>query len=423
MTRSTDQRIRKPSTAKLEHTIQFMKTTQLALIGLLAGSLNLPAQFNSGSDGSYGPLHITAETTLDLPPDGIFHCTTIHIARGGILRFNRNALNTPVYLLATGDVTIEGTIDVSGRRPEPGLQGGAGGPGGFDGGHPGVDLLPPGDGHGPGAGRGGTTDPSQLQSWAGSGAYGIEIRSPFSSANHGASYGSPLQVPLIGGSGGGGAPLIGGGGGGGAILIASNTRIGLNNNWPSGGGVVANGGGGGSFQFTANGGSGGAIRLVAPVVAGSGTLQALGTGGNFQTGVAGAGGRIRIDCVDRRNLILDRGVGNFNHVPQASFGSYMVVFPNPVPRLEIINAAGTNIPEGSGPVTIQLPNGSDPNRTVTVQARGFTGTVPTRVVLTPDNGPATSYDAEIVMNANPSSVTVPVTFPVSTPVRVSAWTR
>ena len=32
----------------------------------------------------------------------------------GTLRFNRNPNNAPVYRLATGDVTISGTIDVSG---------------------------------------------------------------------------------------------------------------------------------------------------------------------------------------------------------------------------------------------------------------------------------------------------------------------
>src|SRR2546430_13778595 len=88
------------------------------LLGLASNPLCAQSQpFDSGSDGSYGPLDITANTTLDLPPDGILKCTTITIASGATLKFNRNALNTPVYLLATGNVTLDGTIDVSGGSP------------------------------------------------------------------------------------------------------------------------------------------------------------------------------------------------------------------------------------------------------------------------------------------------------------------
>lgn len=51
------------------------------------------AQFDSGSNGSYGTLNITENTTLDLPPDGVFHCTTINVNSGRTLRFNRNPLD------------------------------------------------------------------------------------------------------------------------------------------------------------------------------------------------------------------------------------------------------------------------------------------------------------------------------------------
>ncbi len=71
------------------------------------------AQFDAGGNGSYDPLHITENTTRDLPPDGIFHCTTISVSDGRTLRVNRNPLNTPVVLRARGDVIIAGTIDVS----------------------------------------------------------------------------------------------------------------------------------------------------------------------------------------------------------------------------------------------------------------------------------------------------------------------
>src|ERR1039457_6385202 len=101
-----------------------MKTTYLhstlkcaLLASLLCGSTTYIAHgqltVNSGSDGSYGPLNITTYTTLALPTNGIFNCSTIYIATNATLRFTPNALNTPVYLLATNDVMINGTIDRS----------------------------------------------------------------------------------------------------------------------------------------------------------------------------------------------------------------------------------------------------------------------------------------------------------------------
>jgi hypothetical protein len=200
-------------------------------------------------------------------------------------------------------------------------------------------------------------------------------------------------------------PGVGGGGGGGALLIASNTRI----TFGSGGLVAAQGGGFGSGAY--NGGSGGAIRLVAPVVAGTGTLEVQGNG-------AGSG-RIRIDTLDRTAL-------NCNLQPQgvASLGSMMLVFPNPTPRLDIVAAAGTAIPVGSGPVFIQLPFGSTSNRTVTVQARDFNALVPIDVVLTPDNGISATYAATIDNQAaNPAQVVVNVVVPVNVQTAVHAWTR
>lgn len=66
--------------------------------------------FNCGSNGSYGAMNITQTTNLQIPPDGVFHCTTVNIAKDAGLQFTKNALNTPVYILATGNVTIAGTI-------------------------------------------------------------------------------------------------------------------------------------------------------------------------------------------------------------------------------------------------------------------------------------------------------------------------
>jgi len=243
---------------------------------------------------------------------------------------------------------------------------------------------------------------------AGAVAYAGVSASP--STNNGAAYGSPLLVPMLGGAGGGGSagsPGLGGGGGGGAILIASSTRIGIT-------GTIAAVGGG---QSGSNGhGSGGAIRLLAPVVSGTGTLNVSGG-----TWVAAAGhGRIRIDTIDRRDLRFA-----FTPLSAVNVGSFMAVFPSPNPRLDILNAPGTAIPEGTAdPLYIQLPFGSSPNRTVTVQARNFSGVVPVRLVLTPDSGDIIVIDDQIDnTTVNPAQKVIAVTLPLNVRVHVGAWTR
>lgn len=387
-----------------------MKTMR-QLITMLAICIGAPTAalaqaFDAGSTGADGPLNVTTGTmTLNMPSNGVFNFTTITIASGATLKFNRNALNTPVYLLATSNVTINGTIDVSGG-PGDGLAPGRGGPGGFDGGYPGLDAnTPPGAGVGPGGGLpGGACCGS---SSGGAGGYGT-LGGPTTSTNKGAAYGSPLLIPLVGGSGGGGqnGTIWGGGGGGGAILIGSNTRIDINASVSirASGGATCIGGAG-------NGGSGGAIRLVAPLVTGGGGIQAIGT-------CNGGDGRIRIDTTSRRSV-------TFSSSPAASIGANLAVFPTPLPRLDIVEAAGTTIAEGTGgPVTVQLPFGSSSNRTVTVQARDFNASVPINVVLTPDSGPRQVYATTIDnQTSNPAQAVVNVTIPVNVVVTVNAWTR
>jgi hypothetical protein len=405
-----------------------MKTTNLGLTITLATALTAQAQFNSGSTGSYGPLNVISNTTLSLPNDGTFNCTTITVASNAILRFVRNTNNTPVYLLATGDVSVMGTIDVSGGNAPTNApyQGGLGGPGGFDGGFPGYGSVPPGDGLGPGGGKGGLDIISQGNTSATAGAgsyYSAAIGGYYDpacgyvgyySTNKGVPYGSPLLVPIAGGSGGGGttgSPGFGGGGGGGALLIASTTYIDIS-------GSICADGGDGQFRnakcgYHANPGSGGAIRLVAPVVSGAGILSANGPSSsnppyNY--------GRVRIDSIDHR-------YHNFTIYAGSSYGNYMVVFPPS--RLDLINVAGTAIKQSSGPVTIVLTNGASQNQTVVVQASNFnTNNLALTVVLTPQNGASVAYQTNLDNSANnPASITVPVMLPVSTPVNVSAWTK
>ena len=82
------------------------------------------------SDGSDGAFYASTNMIVDLPSDGIFNFTTITIDDGVIVNFNRNADNTPVYFLATGEVIIDGIVNVS-------AIGTIGGPGG---GNAGEDL-------------------------------------------------------------------------------------------------------------------------------------------------------------------------------------------------------------------------------------------------------------------------------------------
>ena len=48
------------------------------------------AQFESGSDGSYGELKVATGkiVELEMPPDGIFHCTTITIEESAQITFS-----------------------------------------------------------------------------------------------------------------------------------------------------------------------------------------------------------------------------------------------------------------------------------------------------------------------------------------------
>lgn len=411
-----------------------MKTRLQSIVAILFCAVALPraggATFQSGSTGAYGPLTVAVNTTLDLPADGIFHCTTIEVAQGATLSFRRNPLNTPVYLLATGDVTINGTIDVSGKSSAASFVGGQGGPGGFDGGGGGFSTLgqalPGGAGQGPGAGKSGNSQAGNTAA-AGAGAYGTRTEIWVDSRD-GSPYGTPLLIPIFGGSGGGGVDGNkdgGGGGGGGAILIASSTIIRIN----AGASVTSRGGVGWTPNQTGNGGSGGAIRLVAPRVFGTGSLDVRGSGFNsLNSGSLSGAGRVRIDSIFRYEATspAQNNIGfNFQPSAVASVGSAMVVFPPNNPRLDIVQAAGRVIPEGNnGSVFVELPFGSDTNQTVVVQARNFNKDIPIRVVLTPAAGDPITYDSQILnQGANPAQVTVNVGIPLNTVVAVNAWTR
>lgn len=209
-----------------------------------------------GGTGAYGPINITTNTTLTLPPDGVLQATTVNIATGATLKFARNARNTGVVIVATGDVVINGTIDVSGGAGTTGAAG-LGGPGGGNGGAPVLVNV----------------DNYAAQFW------------PLSADFN--------RVPPVGSGGGYGSypgnnpspnyPYVcttngsGGGGGGGSLFIFSNTKITSTQSSalvtaaggstsgvrPLGGGCAGNGD---AFTTVAAKGGDGLVRFVAPTL-------------------------------------------------------------------------------------------------------------------------------------------------------------
>jgi hypothetical protein len=147
--------------------MRHLTTVAIALCGALAATTGpVRAQtFNSGSTGADGAFSLTTNTTLALPATGLFNFTTVTIPSGVTVRFTRNAANTAVRFLATGNVSIAGTIDISATSGGNvvggtflGSNAGTGGPGGFDGGNGanGVASNTGGTGLGPGGGGAGT---------------------------------------------------------------------------------------------------------------------------------------------------------------------------------------------------------------------------------------------------------------------------
>lgn len=371
--------------------------SRISLVAALVAALTCAPAWavDSGSTGADGALNPTVNTEVVLPSSGILNYTTVNIPVGVTVKFKPNAANTPVYLLASGDVTIAGTIDVNGKDAAAtgtdgdGMQGddgvpGLGGPGGFAGGRGGRDdaaqrpaIIRGGAGLGPGGGFGGVeggdgcTATGYYHYLGAGGAYGANAYQYYavgrcgSAVSRANAYGSTLLQPLVGGSGGGGGlggtnyPGSGGGGGGGAILIASSGTLKVT------GSITAIGGDGGGLAGTGvgargAGGSGGAIRLLASNVTGTGTLSAVGgcinSGGNRRqfcgsdgglNQYGGAIGRIRIEG----DAISYTGANSPTYVR----GDVGPVFIAGAPTLRIASVAGQAVPAvptGSNDVTL-----------------------------------------------------------------------
>ncbi|MBU1054226.1 MAG: VPLPA-CTERM sorting domain-containing protein [Proteobacteria bacterium] len=243
---------------------------------------------SDGSDGAFNP--VGSLVTLDLPADGIFNFTTINIPAGVTVKFNRNTSNTPVYFAATGNVNINGVIDVSATATNvivnvPNNPKQTGGPGAYNGGVGGNGNTPVGsNGGGPGGGGGGYSAGGAGNAIPGNQATKYSTESGKGYAGPAVSY----PQNLAGGSGGGGGSAIYkfgwysggyGGGGGGAIQISTIGNIDIV------GAILANGANGGWSYATAlayagagGGGSGGNMELFANAITlgENALIQALG---------------------------------------------------------------------------------------------------------------------------------------------------
>jgi len=340
----------------------------LALIPLLGQAY---AQFNSGSTGADGPLDLstcgTAICTVQIrdEPNHVFNYTTINIPSGKTLKFLPNAQNSPVILLASGNVALSGIIDVSGAPGNSttiggGRVAGIGGPGAYHGGGGGFSVTPffnGNSGGGPGGGSGAGTPTQSSSNFGGGGAF-------LNNTTGALAYGTQTLVPLIGGSGGGGGQGAsstrgcGGGGGGGAILIASSGTITFTS---AGGGsqVLAVGGAGNNGTVCANTfanggpGSGGAVRLIATTMTGPVTIN-VSPGATGQQ--SGSPGRVRIEVTNASGL---SPTVNPNSVGVLSLATPNPVFPTAIPRLSITSVGGqaVNNPSNS-------PHGVTPDLTI-----------------------------------------------------------
>lgn len=267
-----------------------MSRSWLFAVGLLpfAATAALGQGFSSGSTGADGALTFAPNqgSVAFVPSKAVYNFTTITVGAGTTVTLKGSGTPvtvTPLTWLASGDVTIAGTLDLSGD----------------DGHSTSVKGFPtrPGYGGWPG-GQGADLNAGTLQQ-NGSGPGGGVPSTGGGAALHltgNRRYGNRFLLPLLGGSGGAGgstsssADGSGGGGGGGALLIACSGTIDVS------GSVQARGGNAGSGGATGGGGSGGAIRFVANVIQGAGFVDVSGGFNSGSTSLGGSRGRIRLEA-------------------------------------------------------------------------------------------------------------------------------
>jgi hypothetical protein len=382
-----------------------MKRSCLVFLFLLYSVAAAHADFVSGSTGADGAFNPATNAVLQLPPSGVFNFTTVNIPSGVTVTFTKNAANTPVVILATGNITISGAIKVDGQTvvaSNPvGTAPGAGGPGGYGGGYGGTSYMAGGKGMGPGGGGGGQVSASYFVGGGGGFATAGGTYSSGCGAG-GPAYGAARLIPLVGGSGGGGAgsystaSSYGGGGGGGAILIASSTTITIN----STGSITANGGDGYNYS---GGGSGGGIRLIGNTITGAGLISAK--GGSLGYNYRGGQGRIRIEAYTNS---YTPGTD-----PPYTYGQPGGVFPSNIPSLAITSIAGVSAPAtptGSyATPDVLLPNTTTNPVAVNISAANIPAGTTVAVTVTPQYGSSSTVNTTLSGTDTSSAASANVT--------------
>lgn len=420
------------------------KTTAItiaALLGLPAAALAAPFVSGSACATSADPPCLGAYTApltnsvIDLPADGILHYSTFDVPAGRTVTFKKNAANTPVTILASGNVVIAGTLSVNAQTVPTnsgnygdGILGddgkpGTGGPGGFDGGQGGLGPVLSGTdpaggaGYGPGGGQAAVTRyDTRGYSGGGGGFNGAGGVGWNNGAAGGGAYGQSSLLPLIGGSGGGGGAAgttfsgAGGGGGGGAILIASSGTVNVT------GYLVADGGDGGNSSGTncggqGGGGAGGAIRLVAENLTrgGSGGLFARGGnggGGCLGSGGTGAAGFVKLES----NILTSWTTGNSN--PAYSYTLPGKVFVPANPTLTIASVNGIPVTTNTGVADITLPEGTTMPVNVVVNGANIPTNTSVKIYLVRTNGTRSEVPSSPALGGTEASstATAAVTF-------------
>jgi hypothetical protein len=356
-----------------------------------------PATYPAGTTGCSTPCN-GGNIVIQLPPSGVMKFSSFTVNGGFNVSFRRNAANTPVTILVSGDILLRGAFGccqnftLSGDDGSHGTGstagvGGLGGVGAFRGGDGSALPINGFDKGGAGFGPGGGNPATQ----------GV-------AAEGGTFFGLPELLPLVGGSGGGGGAGFGassnctgggGGGGGGGMLMAANGTLTIQNI-----DVRADGGTGGSVgnggcATGGGGGSGGAIRLVAArlVDGGNGFLRARGAGSSFQGG-NGTQGRIRLESIDTSAQT------QFFTEPAAIRVTGPGPLANPIaPIVRITQVAGNAIPA--------VPTGYLGSIDVVLPAPGVTGVdVATSGV---PSGTTVEVKVKPRVGADPVASTVPLT--------------
>lgn len=420
-----------------------LKSFYVVLLSAVLSSVAFGQAFNSGSNGSDGAFDFQANDprviagvftwdpvrdNLDKDGDNVYHFTTFHIPQGVTVRVlsNKTRKTGPVYFLATGLISIEGTLDLSGQDGHPATQNNFAiripaipGPGGYPGAIGHRKGSTPEAGAGPG---GGIAQDSMLAAGNGCPASHAAPPTDYDDRYDGgckgrvpAAYGTSLLLPLVGGTGGsGGISTLdscfggGGGAGAGAIRIVSSTEVrfgGVSN-------IRANGGHGGTAGFGCGyggSGSGGSIHLQAPLISSpngsDNRYSAITASGQADAGWASSNGRIRFDATNYTSVVAVS--------PNPATGPLVNLSIAPLPSITVVSVNGTAAPTNplAGYSTPDLSINSTSSVAIVVQAANIPANSTVKLRISSE-GASSVLDQELPVTLNSQlQATANVTFP------------